>query len=213
MAAEGRERTPSGGFNNVWSGGGAQGWKTQQGSAGPPGGGGVEAHGKRLHAGTVERETTVVGTVRFVQRFAVLYSDPFLGLFTDESAAESKGSRSLAGCTATQDGKVVEIAVPNDKPLKLRTTTVEEAQVLFSLQTTPLPLNLTCTVSPARRGPPSSIWSARQQRQSHRRKATLEPGCSTPRRPKTSARSCSQYPSTPTRVVTNVVVCVLWLAG
>ena len=89
---------------------------------------GAEAHGKRLHAGLVERETTVVGQLRYVQRFAVLYSDPFLGLFTDESAAEPKGSRSLAGCTAKQDGEKVEITVPNDKALKLRSATAEEAQ-------------------------------------------------------------------------------------
>ena len=94
-----------------------------------------EAKGKRLHAGSVEKETTVVGSVRYVKRFAVLYSDPFLGLFTDESAAEPKGSRSLAGATATQDGKVVEIKIPNDHSdvplsIKLQTPTVEEAQVL-----------------------------------------------------------------------------------
>ena len=97
-----------------------------------------EAKGKRLHAGPVELKTTVVGSVRHVKRFAVLYSDAFLGLFTDESAAEPKGSRSLAGATATQDAqddKVVEIAVPNDHSdvplsIKLRMLTFEEAKVL-----------------------------------------------------------------------------------
>ena len=109
-----------------------------------------EAKGKRLHAGPVERETTVVGSVRHVKRFAVLYSDAFLGLFTDESAAEPKGSRSLAGATATQDDKVVEIAVPNDHSdvplsIKLRMLTFEEAKVLtgpptpFTLYPRPCP--------------------------------------------------------------------------
>ena len=100
----------------------------------------TEAHGKRLYAGMVERATTVVGSVRYVKRFAVLYSDPFLGLFTDESAAEPKGSRSVAGATTTHDGEVVEIAVPNENSdvklsIKLRTSTIEEAQVLTGLQT------------------------------------------------------------------------------
>ena len=91
-----------------------------------------EAKGKRLHAGPVEKETTVVGSVRYVKRFAVLYSDPFIGLFKDESAAEPEGSRSLAGATATQDDKVVDIKLPNDQDsdvplsIKLRTPTVEQ---------------------------------------------------------------------------------------
>ena len=105
-----------------------------------------EAHGKRLHAGMVERETTVAGSVVYAKRFAVLYSDPILGFFTDESAAEPKGSRSVACATATHDGQVVEIAVPNEKlSIKLRTSTVEEAQVLTWLHTnltTPTPFHL-----------------------------------------------------------------------
>ena len=81
-----------------------------------------------------------MGTVCFFRRFAVLYSDhdsdPRLGFFLDEKAAEPKGSCSLTGCTATQDGQIVEITVPNDKSLKLRTPTVEEAQAQIRLRTT-----------------------------------------------------------------------------
>uniref|UniRef100_A0A7S0NEA3 PH domain-containing protein n=1 Tax=Phaeocystis antarctica TaxID=33657 RepID=A0A7S0NEA3_9EUKA len=106
----------------------------------------TEAHGKRLYAGMVERATTVVGSVRYVKRFAVLYSDPFLGLFTDESAAEPKGSRSVAGATATHDGEVVEIAVPNENSdvklsIKLRTSTIEEAQAWAAK------INLVCSTT------------------------------------------------------------------
>ena len=57
-----------------------------------------EAKGKRLHAGLVERETVVVGMVRYAKRFAVLYSDPLLAFFTDGSGSVLKNSRSLAGC-------------------------------------------------------------------------------------------------------------------
>ena len=87
-----------------------------------------EAQGKRLHAGMVERETVVVGMVRYAKRFAVLYSDPVLGLYTDGSGSGLKSSRSLAGCTVTQDGQVVEITLPSERPIKLRAATVEEAQ-------------------------------------------------------------------------------------
>ena len=91
-----------------------------------------EPQGKRLHAAMVERETVVVGMVRYAKRFAVLYSDPLLGLYVDESGAVLKGSRSLAGCTASHAGQVVKIVVQNEKPIKLRAATVEEAQAWVS---------------------------------------------------------------------------------
>ena len=98
----------------------------------PEGGGGQspaseksppEAKGKRLHAGLVERETVVVGMVRYAKRFAVLYSDPLLAFFTDGSGSVLKNSRSLAGCAVTVEGQAVTLSVPNEKPIKLRTAT------------------------------------------------------------------------------------------
>ena len=103
----------------------------------PEGGGGQspaseksppEAKGKRLHAGLVERETVVVGMVRYAKRFAVLYSDPLLAFFTDGSGSVLKNSRSLAGCAVTVEGQAVTLSVPNEKPIKLRTATVDEAE-------------------------------------------------------------------------------------
>jgi len=106
-----------------------------------------EAHGKRLHAGMVEQEKKTAVSVLYVKRFAVLYSDPILGFYTDESfftggGGEPKGSRSVAGATATHDGDlVVEIAVPNEKSIKLRTSTVEEAQAWTAK------INLVCSTT------------------------------------------------------------------
>ena len=57
-----------------------------------------EAKGERLLDGMLERETVVVGMVRYAKRFAVLFSDPFLGMYdaVDQTKAV-KGGRSLVG--------------------------------------------------------------------------------------------------------------------
>jgi hypothetical protein len=97
-----------------------------------------EAKGERLLDGMLERETVVVGMVRYAKRFAVLFSDPFLGMYdaVDQTKAV-KGGRSLVGCTAEvvlikpehpDYGRLVEIKVPDEKPIKLRTATAAEAE-------------------------------------------------------------------------------------
>ena len=87
----------------------------------------ADAKGERLYAGHLEREVVVVGTARFVKRYAALYSDPYLGIYTDADQVNAKGSFSLSGCKITNAGPLIEVKMPDSKVTKLRLPTTEEA--------------------------------------------------------------------------------------